>query len=608
MTSSARIDELRKKFDENPRRYFAPLANEYRKAGDFDQAIFICQEYLPQQPGHMSGHIVFGQALFEAKRLPEARTVFETALTLDPENLIALRHLADISRELGEITAARGWYERVLQADPRNEEIAAIMTAMSGSRAAAAVAAAPTADAPKAQPAAPPAKPPLAQAPASPTAPTVVEMSTAAVQEMVRARQAAKTVEEPASTLDEAPTIELIAPPPAATMEGLEPTSQAESTGASSGGMLDIPSGGLLDSAPDAGGTFDIPTGGMLGLETTAVAAPAPEVVSPPVDGFDTMSTAEFSALGKAPVAPPVAPPAADSGGLLDLDSVELGGGPTPPAVPATAAAPAAVAPIDGGSGTIDFDFELPGEPAAPAPPAGATIDSTPTAVMDAIKDVAPVVMDVVEEALPAVIDLAEKAVPAVVDAVTAVPTMIMDAIRVEPPKTEAPKAPAEPPAERAAPAFVTETMAQLYLEQGHRAEAIDIYRQLVAAKPNDTELRARLEAIERGPAPRAQEAQAPALDAQPTQIVASPTVASRRFNTSGPRIRDLLRDLFGIDGVPAQGNGAEHGSPDGERGSIDVLFSAAASDELIPLATAFDGGYVAPQGSIDEVFAGGGR
>src|SRR3954471_4912922 len=137
MATSPRIEELRKKFDENPRRYFAPLANEYRKVGDFDQAIFICQEYLPQQPGHMSGHIVFGQALFEAKRFAEAKTVFETALTLDPENLIALRHLGDISRELGETEAAKSWYERVLQADPRNEEIGAIMATMTAAPAAA---------------------------------------------------------------------------------------------------------------------------------------------------------------------------------------------------------------------------------------------------------------------------------------------------------------------------------------------------------------------------------------------------------------------------------------------------------------------------------------
>src|SRR5438270_2344009 len=111
MASSARIDELRKKFDENPRRYFAPLANEYRKVGDLEQAIFICQEYLPQQPGHMSGHIVYGQALFEVGRRDEARVVFETALSLDPENLIALRHLGDIAREAGDNTMARQWYQ-----------------------------------------------------------------------------------------------------------------------------------------------------------------------------------------------------------------------------------------------------------------------------------------------------------------------------------------------------------------------------------------------------------------------------------------------------------------------------------------------------------------
>jgi tetratricopeptide (TPR) repeat protein len=130
MAGPSRIDELRKKFDENPRRYFAPLANEYRKIGDFEQAIFICQEFLPQQPGHMSGHIVYGQALFESGRHDEARSVFETALALDPENLIALRHLGDIARALGDNETARAWYRRVLESDPRNEEIAGILSAL----------------------------------------------------------------------------------------------------------------------------------------------------------------------------------------------------------------------------------------------------------------------------------------------------------------------------------------------------------------------------------------------------------------------------------------------------------------------------------------------
>ena len=127
MASTARIEELRKKYEENQRRYFAPLANEYRKAGQLEEAIALCRAWLPQQPGHMSGHIVFGQTLFEAGELTEAQTVFETALELDPENLIALRHLGDIARQHGELDAARSWYKRVLDADPRNEEISALL-------------------------------------------------------------------------------------------------------------------------------------------------------------------------------------------------------------------------------------------------------------------------------------------------------------------------------------------------------------------------------------------------------------------------------------------------------------------------------------------------
>jgi tetratricopeptide (TPR) repeat protein len=127
MATSARLEELKKKFEENPRRYFAPLANEFRKQGDLTQAIALCRTHLPNQTGHISGHIVLAQALFEARAFPESRQVFEQALELDPENLIALRTLGDIARELGDTPVARRWYERVLEADPRNDEIGQIL-------------------------------------------------------------------------------------------------------------------------------------------------------------------------------------------------------------------------------------------------------------------------------------------------------------------------------------------------------------------------------------------------------------------------------------------------------------------------------------------------
>jgi cytochrome c-type biogenesis protein CcmH/NrfG len=149
MATSARLDELKKKFDENPRRYFAPLANEYRKLGDLTQAVALCRAHLPNQPGHISGHIVLAQALYEARELGESRQIFEASLDLDPENLIALRYLGDIAREQGEPGAARGWYERVLEADPRNDEIAQLLAQLDAAPAApASVAAAFDADGP----------------------------------------------------------------------------------------------------------------------------------------------------------------------------------------------------------------------------------------------------------------------------------------------------------------------------------------------------------------------------------------------------------------------------------------------------------------------------
>ncbi|MEO6211613.1 MAG: tetratricopeptide repeat protein [Gemmatimonadaceae bacterium] len=130
MANSALIEDLRKQFAENPRRVFARLANEYRKLGDLDVAIEICRAHVPLQPTYISGYIVLGQALFERGQPDEARSTFETALSLDPENLIALRQLGDIARASGDLDAARGWYHKLLEVDPQNDDIAAQLEAL----------------------------------------------------------------------------------------------------------------------------------------------------------------------------------------------------------------------------------------------------------------------------------------------------------------------------------------------------------------------------------------------------------------------------------------------------------------------------------------------
>ncbi|MBC7842706.1 MAG: tetratricopeptide repeat protein, partial [Gemmatimonadaceae bacterium] len=135
---------------QNPRRYFVPLANEYRKANELDRAIALCREHLPSQPGHMSGHIVLARAYYEKGDIEAAREVFLTSVALDDENLIALRHLGDIARSRNELDDARQWYARVLDADPQNEEIERLLRTLSQPTAAIAAASVPI-DAPHVQ-------------------------------------------------------------------------------------------------------------------------------------------------------------------------------------------------------------------------------------------------------------------------------------------------------------------------------------------------------------------------------------------------------------------------------------------------------------------------
>jgi cytochrome c-type biogenesis protein CcmH/NrfG len=132
MAPGSRLQELTAKYMQNPRRFFVPLANEYRKARDLDRAIALCREHLSSQPGHMSGHIVLARAYYEKGDIAAAREVFLTSVELDDENLIALRHLGDIARARNDVTEARQWYARVLDADPQNEEMERVLRSLAG--------------------------------------------------------------------------------------------------------------------------------------------------------------------------------------------------------------------------------------------------------------------------------------------------------------------------------------------------------------------------------------------------------------------------------------------------------------------------------------------
>ena len=101
---STRIEELRRRVQRDPASVsFAALAEEYRRFGRFVDAIETCRNGLQRHPSYMSARVTLGRALIEMGEFDAASAELEQVLRVAPENLAAIRALADIHRRRGEI-------------------------------------------------------------------------------------------------------------------------------------------------------------------------------------------------------------------------------------------------------------------------------------------------------------------------------------------------------------------------------------------------------------------------------------------------------------------------------------------------------------------------
>lgn len=103
--AETRLEELRRRVELNPASpAFAALAEAYRKVGQFNEAIATARTGLERFPTYLSARVTLGRSLIEVNELEEARTHLEDVVSQAPENLAAIRALADIHRRLEEPT------------------------------------------------------------------------------------------------------------------------------------------------------------------------------------------------------------------------------------------------------------------------------------------------------------------------------------------------------------------------------------------------------------------------------------------------------------------------------------------------------------------------
>ena len=115
MADSSRIEDLRRRVHKDPASIaFAQLAEELRRNGDYSESVEVCRTGLAIHPGYLSARVTLGRALLELNQLDEAQGELELVLKTAPENLAALRALAETRQRQGSDSDALTSYRSAL--------------------------------------------------------------------------------------------------------------------------------------------------------------------------------------------------------------------------------------------------------------------------------------------------------------------------------------------------------------------------------------------------------------------------------------------------------------------------------------------------------------
>lgn len=121
--STSEIAKLESRWRENPNGLtFAPLAEAYRKQKEPQRALEILAPGLEKHPDYIPANIVLGRCHWDLNDLPAAERAFTHVLGLDGENVIALKALADITERLVRYDESERWLETLLAVDRSNDE------------------------------------------------------------------------------------------------------------------------------------------------------------------------------------------------------------------------------------------------------------------------------------------------------------------------------------------------------------------------------------------------------------------------------------------------------------------------------------------------------
>ncbi len=121
--NAAEIDRLALAFAKEPgSKVFIPLAEEYGKAGMWEEAAAVLEDGLKTYPGFITAMVALGRAYEQMNQPIKAKAILEEAIKVSPDNLRAHRTLAKLYAAQGAKDAAIRSCNVILAINPRDQE------------------------------------------------------------------------------------------------------------------------------------------------------------------------------------------------------------------------------------------------------------------------------------------------------------------------------------------------------------------------------------------------------------------------------------------------------------------------------------------------------
>ncbi len=118
-TAEKNSEQLKQLFGKNPDSLlFSRIADLYRKEGDVNRAIELCQKGIEVHPDYVTGRIILGRCYVEKENYDSAIDEFISVCKLDRKNTVAIKMLADVFVKRGETGKAGDLYRILTHLDP----------------------------------------------------------------------------------------------------------------------------------------------------------------------------------------------------------------------------------------------------------------------------------------------------------------------------------------------------------------------------------------------------------------------------------------------------------------------------------------------------------